>query len=143
MYLATFFVLLFVIFAALLAIGIYLFIQFKDDNFKHTVIEKYKIEYQKYSADNKTKERIDEMQDKLDCCGPTKGDCKPGGSYYDTFRTSCGPKCADREGCATKAIEIFKSNKIILIAVALGIAVIMLLGMIFSMLLCCAIREVA
>jgi hypothetical protein len=40
-----------------------------------------------------------------------------------------------------KMEEMLQKNKLIFAGVVFGIASVMLLGMIFSMLLCCAIRE--
>lgn len=139
--LATFFVFLFIIFAVLLAIGIYAYVKFSKDELEEELAEKLKESYDKYSTNNKTKKEIDEMHERLDCCGPKTGDCKT--TYHAIAVESCGVDCQNREGCIEKAIEVFKSNMVIIVAVVLAIAVIMVLGMIFSMLLCCAIREVA
>merc|ERR1712088_433984 len=47
-----------------------------------------------------------------------------------------------KEGCADKLIAFGEENAIYLLAVAAGVAVIQIIGMIFSMCLCCALKRI-
>uniref|UniRef100_A0A098M1A0 Tetraspanin n=1 Tax=Hypsiglena sp. JMG-2014 TaxID=1550645 RepID=A0A098M1A0_9SAUR len=67
----------------------------------------------------------------FNCCGPS-GKRDP--EYQDT--------CPEEPVACPKAIDDFFKNKMNLIAaIGIGVAVVMIFGMIFSMILCCAIRR--
>lgn len=142
--LATFFVFLFLIFAALLTLGVYAFVKWKQDKggFEDKLADQISKEVGEYETDNKTRVALDTLHKEFHCCGAVKGDFLRAHGVAKTIET-CGKDYESDEGCAKKIMEALTSNLVIVVAVALGIAVIMLLGMIFSMLLCCAIREIA
>ena len=50
--------------------------------------------------------------------------------------------CRATQGCSVKMIEFVEAHVIYLIAVAGGVAVIQLIGMIFSICLCCALKRI-
>ncbi|MEE6477307.1 hypothetical protein FKM82_011467 [Ascaphus truei] len=84
------------------------------------------------------KETLKGIHFALDCCGMTGvgeallSDICPNKSGLATFTA---------ESCPA-ALEKFGNSKLHIIgAVGIGIAVIMIFGMIFSMVLCCAIRN--
>ncbi|XP_062860580.1 CD9 molecule a isoform X2 [Trichomycterus rosablanca] len=138
--LGLFFSFLLLIFTVELAVGIWGFsVQSKvvDD-----VTQFYKQTYDKYKQDKEEalKEILHLIQYGLNCCGPfsTPED-------LETPEETC-PKREGLDVLITKscpdAIEKFFTSKLHIIgAVAIGVGVIMILGMIFSMLLCCAIRK--
>jgi ABC-type transport system involved in multi-copper enzyme maturation permease subunit len=146
--LATFFVFLFLIFLSLLAIGIYVYVVIKPspETLKGDIKKSFKNDVDKYEDDEEAKKRLDLARDEFHCCGAEAGDMK---KKYGVEKA--GRYClayVDSEGCAEKAYEHMKKmeemlqkNKLIFAGVVFGIASVMLLGMIFSMLLCCAIRE--
>lgn len=92
----------------------------------------------KTTGDERLKETLKVIQNGLNCCGPTgvaddiaKDTC-PAGDKFQEFITKSCPEAID---------EVFDSKLHIIGGVGVGIGVIMVFGMIFSMLLCCAIRK--
>ncbi|KAM3832543.1 CD9 antigen [Vipera latastei] len=81
--------------------------------------------------DPKVKSSLKAFHFALNCCGPTG---IPEHDYQDT--------CPENPQPCPKAIEEFFKNKLnVIAAVGIGVAVVMIFGMIFSMILCCAIRR--
>uniref|UniRef100_A0A6Q2X756 Tetraspanin n=1 Tax=Esox lucius TaxID=8010 RepID=A0A6Q2X756_ESOLU len=78
------------------------------------------------------------IQTGLDCCGPT-------GSVIDFAQDTCPPRVGldslITKSCPDAIDEVFDSKLHIIGGVGIAIGVIMVFGMIFSMLLCCAIRK--
>jgi len=134
--LATFFVFLFIIFAVLLAAGIWAIIA-KDD-LKESVTKTLEESVRKYNTDNASKVFMDNVQNNFKCCGSSKG-----GEDYRHFDLDAPESCGknQKQSCDDKLFEYFRDNLVIIAGVAIGIGVVMLLGMVFSMMLCCAIRE--
>ena len=56
----------------------------------------------------------------------------------DTFNQTC----YIFQGCSSQMIDFVEEHVIYLIAVAGGVAVIQLIGMIFSICLCCALKRI-
>lgn len=133
--LATFFVFLTIIFVALLVAGIFVIMGKEKMNYGITESLKEKIAKVK-SGDPEAKKFMKVLQDKLECCGAGNGVI----DYGDYFDNQC-QLINYNTPCATKVYKEFTRNIIIIGGVAIGIAAVMFLGMIFSMLLCCAIRE--
>lgn len=131
--LAIFFFCLFVIFLALLGAGIWAIIKKKD---LKTSVEKtlYKA-IEDYEDKPSAKELMINVQNHFHCCGVKEGVGDYGNKHHDCT-SDLGV------GCAPKLEEFFKENMIIIAGVAIGIGVVMILGMIFSMMLCCAIRDI-
>uniref|UniRef100_A0A6B2F083 Tetraspanin n=1 Tax=Bothriechis nigroviridis TaxID=88079 RepID=A0A6B2F083_BOTNI len=81
--------------------------------------------------DPKVKASLKAFHFALNCCGPV-GIPEP--DYQDT--------CPENPMPCPKAIEDFFKNKLnVIAAVGIAVAVVMIFGMIFSMILCCAIRR--
>ncbi|XP_047678489.1 CD9 molecule a isoform X1 [Tachysurus fulvidraco] len=137
--LGLFFFFLVLIFVVEVAVGIWGFsIQSKvvDD-----VTQFYKETYKKYKEDKQEalRETLHLIQYGLNCCGPFSSE------DADTLEETC-PKREGLDVLITKscpdAIEKFFTSKLHIIGgVGIGIGVIMVLGMIFSMMLLCAIRK--
>ncbi|KFV73033.1 CD9 antigen [Dryobates pubescens] len=133
--LGLFFLFLFVIFALEIAAAIWGFAN------KDKVIEElkdfYKETYNKRSQPA-AKETLKAFQLALDCCGLT-------GSLEQLLMDTCPKKtlieAASVMSCPAAIDDVFNSKLNVIGAVGLGIAVIMIFGMIFSMVLCCAIRR--
>ncbi|NXG18815.1 CD9 protein, partial [Grallaria varia] len=84
------------------------------------------------------KETLTAFQLTLDCCGLT-------GTIDQIFMETCPKKTLAEsitiKSCPAAIDEVFKTKFNVIGAVGLGIAVMMIIGMIFSMILCCAIRR--
>ncbi|XP_014850819.1 PREDICTED: tetraspanin-8 isoform X1 [Poecilia mexicana] len=136
--LGLFFIFLLIIFAAEVAAGIWGLSN--RDKVIEEVTEFYKQTFDNYknTKQEALKETLRLIHFGLDCCGPT-------GSLFDAAKDIC-PK---QEGLAIlvttscpKAIDEVFNNKLHIIGgVGIGIGVIMIFGMIFSMMLCCAIKR--
>lgn len=142
--LGCFFVLLFIIFAVLLGAGIWAVIA--KDEVKSTV--KMVLERQIDQAcdpkepNSKSLNFLNHVQDQFQCCGVN------GITDYKDFLTckaAKGTPCLSEnitDGCLEKTSAWFEQNILIVAGVAIGIAVVLILGMIFSIVLCCAIRDI-
>ncbi|XP_073505414.1 CD9 antigen [Phyllobates terribilis] len=135
--LGLFFAFLLVIFAIEIAAGIWGFAN------KDKVVEElqtfYDQTYDKYkqTQDPALKETLKSIHLALDCCGKVIG--------AETLLSDICPKSGLEQltvqGCPNAIAEIFNKKFHIIGAVGIGIAVVMIFGMIFSMILCCAIRN--
>ncbi|XP_078113028.1 CD9 molecule a isoform X3 [Sander vitreus] len=92
----------------------------------------------KTTGDERLKETLRVIQTGLKCCGPTgtvvgiaKDTCPRGEPLEELITKSC-PDAID---------EVFDSKLYIIGGTGITIGVVMVFGMIFSMLLCCAIRK--
>ncbi|XP_041833108.1 CD9 antigen-like isoform X1 [Melanotaenia boesemani] len=136
--LGLFFLFLLLIFAAEVAAGIW------GLSNRETVVEDitefYKQTYANYqdTKQDALKETLRLIHFGLDCCGPT-------GTVIDSVKDIC-PKQTGLEllvttSCPAAIDEMFNSRLHIIGGVGIGIGVIMIFGMIFSMMLCCAINR--
>lgn len=142
--LGCFFFLLFIIFAVLLGAGIWAVIS-KDE--VRTIVRKVLNKQIQQACDpkvpnSKSVNFLNHVQDQFQCCGVD------GITDYNDF-TNCNVSksepCVAEEinnGCLDKASAWFEQNILIVAGVAIGIAVVLILGMIFSIVLCCAIRDI-
>ncbi|XP_010900308.1 CD9 antigen [Esox lucius] len=120
--LGSFFACLLVIFGAEVAAGVFGFIN-KDKIVKD--VQNYYIK--SYNDDSNSTMIHNSYHNVLNCCGTS---AKP-----------CSESPADTKNCET-GIEEFFNNKLYVIGyVGIGIAGVMIIGMVFSMVLCCAIRN--
>lgn len=131
--LAMFFVLLFIIFAVLLGFGIWAAVA--KDTFKDFTAEILKEGVENYKENP---EFMDSVQEYFHCCGWKNG--------FADYVLDAGqiPKCSldtYLKPCNSELYKWIEDRLVIVAGVAIGFAVKMILGMIFSMLLCCAIRD--
>jgi CD9 antigen len=134
--LATFFVVLFILFAILLGFGIWAAVE--KDKFKDYTRDNLKTAVNNYYKDDEYSTLMDYVQNFFKCCGHTNGNMDyavvgniPSSCHTDSYRKPC-----------SSAFNNWIESKLVVIAgIAIGFAIQMLLGMIFSMLLCCAIRD--
>ncbi|KAK6191494.1 hypothetical protein SNE40_003168 [Patella caerulea] len=136
--LGMFFVCLFIIFAILLGAGIFAVVA--KDNFKDVTGKMLEDAVNGYYTDNtgQSKTFMDTVQTNLECCGSYSGATDY--ALTGDIPESCSGHLAIP--CSGKFNEFMSSNLMIVAGVAIGIAVVLILGMIFSMVLCCAIRDV-
>ncbi|CAG2193068.1 CD9 [Mytilus edulis] len=131
--LVLFFACLFIIFCALLGIGIYMIVA--KDGFQNVVSEVLKKKVTgTCDGDN---EDTNFMQ--FQCCGAN--------GLTDYLPTSCAHPMIcealfDTTGCTAKFSEWIKKNFVVVAGVLFGIALILILGMVFAMILCCAVRDI-
>ncbi|XP_067860892.1 CD9 antigen-like [Heptranchias perlo] len=136
--LGCFFLFLLVIFAVEIAAGIWGFLN-KDKvteevkTFYHSLYDEYR-----KTQEESQKAALIAMQKGLNCCGI-------GGAVEIFIRDTCPSTNTigefTRKSCLTAIEEVFNSKLYIIGAVGIGIGIIMIFGMIFSMVLCCAIRN--
>ncbi|XP_051544095.1 CD9 molecule b isoform X1 [Myxocyprinus asiaticus] len=136
--LGLFFFFLLIIFAAEVAAGIWGLSN--QDKIVSDVQQFYTQTFNNYkdSKQEALRETLRLIQYGLQCCGPT-------GTAFDGATETC-PKKEGLEilvtaSCPDVIKEVFTSRLHIIGGVGIGIGVIMVFGMIFSMLLCCAIRR--
>ncbi|MBN3278354.1 CD9 protein, partial [Polyodon spathula] len=137
--LGLFFTFLLLIFAIEIAAGIWGFSN--KDKVVGEVEEFYKETYKNYilTSQPALKETLKAFQHGLNCCGI-------GGTLEPLVRDTCPETdgilaTLTMQSCPAAINEVFNSKLHIIGGVGIGIAVIMIFGMIFSMVLCCAIRR--
>ncbi|XP_075913384.1 CD9 antigen-like [Petromyzon marinus] len=142
--LGTFFFCLLVVFAAEVAAGIYS-INNKDkipQEFKEYYNSLY-VQYLKDHSDS-IKTALIAFHKGLNCCGA--------GKLSSAFSTLDPGLCPNAKNfleavvnpdmdCNSRIDDIFSQRVYIIAAVGIGVGVVMVFGMVFSMLLCCAIRQ--
>ncbi|KAH0951475.1 hypothetical protein HN011_002049 [Eciton burchellii] len=147
----TFATLLLTVLIIQVAVAIYAFVVLKDiDNIQDFGEIYNKSFFLNYDKDTNDKEIVDSIQKELDCCGST--DYRDFGNIlHRSIPGSCCNKPSDeicepymvtnKRGCAKALEEVFKSACGILGGIALGIAVIELIGIIFALCLANSIRN--
>ncbi|XP_062928543.1 CD9 molecule a [Mobula hypostoma] len=136
--LGCFFMFLLVIFAVEIAAGIWGFLN--KDKVTKEVQDVYNSLYSEYvlNKNESKKAALIAIQKGLDCCGM-------GGILEPLIRGTCPEKSIleelQRRSCPQAIEEIFNGKLYIIGAVGIGIGIVMIFGMIFSMVLCCAIRN--
>lgn len=142
--LGCFFFLLFIIFAVLLGAGIWAVIS-KDEVrsiVKEVLDKQIERACDPKEPNSKSLNFLNHVQEQFQCCG-VNGiiDYKD----FDKCNASSSEPCRAlniNNGCLDKASAWFEQNILIVAGVAIGIAVVLILGMIFSIVLCCAIRDI-
>lgn len=121
--LGSFFACLLIIFGAEVAAGVFGFLN------KDKIIEDVQAFYATTYNENNNSTLITSYQKVLNCCGTKTSSCS---------ETELGTGLED---CETRISDFFNSKLYIIGYVGIGIAGVMIIGMIFSMVLCCAIRN--
>uniref|UniRef100_A0A8C6SV59 Tetraspanin n=1 Tax=Neogobius melanostomus TaxID=47308 RepID=A0A8C6SV59_9GOBI len=136
--LGLFFFFLLIIFAVEVAAGIWGFSN--QSKVVNDITTFYVQTYNNYKTtkDERLKETLKVIQNGLNCCGPTapaddiaKETCPKGDKLQELITKSCPDAIED----------VFASKLHLIGAAGVTIGVIMVFGMVFSMLLCCAIRK--
>lgn len=143
--LGLFFAFLFLIFAILLGAGIWAIVA-KDSmqEMVNSVLLRESKRCCDLGDDGRTRARnfMDLVQRKFECCGATgiiDYGISTAGCLTEKYVPCDGVHTTT--GCTQKLFDFFANSLLIIAGVAIGIAVILILGMIFSMVLCCAIRD--
>ncbi|XP_029689997.1 CD9 antigen-like [Takifugu rubripes] len=118
--LGSFFACLLIIFGAEVAAGVFGFLN------KEKIIEDVQNFYSSTYDKNNTSTLIMSYQKILNCCGTTSNPCTDATATKD---------------CESEIKNFFNHKLYIIGYVGIGIAGVMIIGMIFSMVLCCAIRN--
>lgn len=127
--LASFFACLLVIFGAEIAAGVFGFIN------KEQIVEEVQKFYSSSLSDttNVNASAITQIYHlTLNCCG---------GSDPEISTALCGETTEEPRDCLTAITTFFNEKLHIIGYIGIGIAGVMILGMVFSMVLCCAIRN--
>ncbi|XP_029358743.1 tetraspanin-2a [Echeneis naucrates] len=127
--LASFFACLMIIFGAEIAAGVFGFIN------KEKIVEEVQKFYSTSFADssNSNSTAIALIYHKtLNCCG---------GSIPEVSDELCVDAARDTQNCLSAITDFFNEKLHIIGYVGIGVAGVMIIGMIFSMVLCCAIRN--
>lgn len=119
--LGSFFACLLIIFGAEIAAGVFGFLN------KDKIIGDVQSFYTTAYSENSNSTMITSYQKALNCCG--------------TKANPCFDQDPDTKDCETGIQDFFNSKLYIIGYVGIGIAGVMIIGMIFSMVLCCAIRN--
>ncbi|XP_075945144.1 CD9 molecule a isoform X1 [Anarhichas minor] len=136
--LGLFFFFLLIIFAIEVAAGIWAFSN--QSKVVNDITTFYVQTYNKFkdTEDERLKETLRVIQTGLNCCGPA-------GSVVESAKDTC-PRGDPLEeliakSCPDAIDDVFDSKLHVIGGVGITIGVVMVFGMIFSMLLCCAIRK--
>ncbi|XP_045928587.1 CD9 antigen-like [Micropterus dolomieu] len=129
--LGLFFLFLLIIFSLEVSAGIWGFSN--KDRVVEDVKKFYKEIYNNYQTTKQEalKETLFVIHFGLNCCEPT-------GMQKDAVEDTC-PKKTGLESCPDAIAEMFNNKLHIICGVSIGIGVIMIFGMVFSIMLCCAI----
>ncbi|XP_036375681.1 CD9 antigen-like isoform X1 [Megalops cyprinoides] len=136
--LGLFFFFLLIIFAVEVAAGIWGLSN--QEKIVNDITEFYKRTFENYKATKQEvlKETLRLIQYGLDCCGIT-------GTIFDGAKDTCpkqeGLELLITKSCPAAIDEVFNSKLHIIGGVGIGIGIVMIFGMLFSMMLCCAIRK--
>ncbi|XP_076848983.1 CD9 molecule a isoform X2 [Brachyhypopomus gauderio] len=138
--LGLFFFFLLLIFAVEVAAGIWGFSN--QSNVVHDITQFYRQTYNDYkdTKQDALKETLRLIQQGLNCCGPSSS-LEDSQVLEDTCPKKEGLDVLITKSCPDAIDEVFNSKLHIIGGIGIGIGVIMIFGMVFSMMLCCAIRK--
>jgi len=137
-FLVCFFTIILVLFVAEIAGAVYIFV--KKDTIRDQIAVWYKEQLvNKYDEVEEVRKQLDQIQSTSNCCGAT------GCTDYNN-RTKGPPescKCGEgvKPGCSNQAFDTISKHIVIVAAIAIGVLGVELLAMIFSCILCTAIRN--
>ncbi|XP_072511478.1 tetraspanin-8 [Notamacropus eugenii] len=126
-----------------------------EDSFKETFQEQVK-SLTLEGADHETfRNSLEKVQKEFKCCGLVDG-AADWGRYFDQYSASClctnvtnakdicttyNGKQVYKQACGDAIIDFLKKNLMVVAGIAFGVAVIEILGMVFSMVLYCQIGK--
>ncbi|TPP56617.1 Tetraspanin [Fasciola gigantica] len=139
----SFFLFVFFCFTLLMAAGLWAVAwSSKLDDYLYRYLEKQVVNYREHETQNESTKLMDFLQRKYTCCGvssaadygskPVPRSCGESASVYSKL-----------SGCHAVLVEVCKSNLSLICGIGIGFALIMILGMVCSMMLCCALREIS
>ncbi|MBN3277091.1 CD9 protein, partial [Polyodon spathula] len=129
--LGLFFACILVIFAAEVAAGVFGFLN--KDMIVKEIQDVYVSAVENFNQDYSSNHTLTVFHEALKCCGDGKSD----------KNTNVHKTCTehDNKSCVAAIEEFFNGKLYIIGYVGIGIAGVMIIGMVFSMVLCCAIRN--
>lgn len=136
-----FFLFVFLCFTLLMAAGLWAIAwSSKVSFYLYRYIEDQVVKYRESEPDNESTKVMDFLQRKFACCGvksvadyaprPVPKSCS-GTSTHQYFLS----------GCHDVLVEVCQSNLSLICGIGIGFALILISGMVFSLMLCCALRE--
>uniref|UniRef100_UPI00358F512B CD9 antigen-like isoform X2 n=1 Tax=Myxine glutinosa TaxID=7769 RepID=UPI00358F512B len=136
--LGSFFICLLVVFAAEIAAGIWGFMN--KDQIPEDITKFYTRLYDDYKRNSTpaNKAPIVTFHKAFDCCGLSKTS-STSSSIYST-EDICTSKAKNKD-CKKEIKEIFTTKVYIIAFIGISMGVVMIFGMIFSMALCCSVRN--
>lgn len=145
--LTTYGVILLVFFILQVAIGVFAYLQIKDENqFRSLIRNDLQNTFNKYSTDTVSKERFDLLQYSVHCCGVTSfldwGVNVPPSCCKDK-NPQCSPLSLDlyRTGCTEKVFTSVKDNVKNIAIIVIALSATELIAAIFSFCLSSSIRN--
>lgn len=132
--LITFFILLSIIFVILLTAGVVAVLS--KDKMEEYIRGRLEKAVHNYDNDSKSRSLMDFVQANFKCCGATKLGAK---DYGEMAPSSCANYVTP---CPDSVYFELSQNLVIIAGVTIGIAVVVLMGMAFSLTLCCAVRSI-
>ncbi|RUS84353.1 hypothetical protein EGW08_007885 [Elysia chlorotica] len=136
--LGAFFVFLFIIFAVLLGFGIWA--AASKDSFREYTEDMLEEGVNKYYTDDKQRAFMDSTQNYFKCCGWDKGADDYEKGVDKGAPLSCESGTYDKP-CNDEFFKWVENRLVLIAAVAISVALVLILGMAFSIILCCAIRD--
>ncbi|XP_037616243.1 F-box only protein 15-like isoform X1 [Sebastes umbrosus] len=142
--LLLFFISLLVIFILLLALGILGAVDQKK--VKDWVKERLEKFTPLVSQPEDVKKDLKALQKELKCCGLVNGASDWGPTSPESCRcnateTNCGPSAIYTTPCSTQVIKLMEKNMEVVLGIAFAIAILLIFGMVFSMILYCQIGK--
>ncbi|XP_075967848.1 tetraspanin-8-like [Anarhichas minor] len=141
--LLMFFISLLVIFILLLALGILGAVE--EKKVKDWVKERLETITPLSTQTEDVKADLEKLQAELKCCGLVKGpadwDTVPDSCRCNATETDCKPADIYQTPCSTKIIELMEKHMKVVLGIAFAIAILLIFGMVFSMILYCQIGK--
>ncbi|KAL5113109.1 CD9 antigen [Taenia crassiceps] len=139
--LMAFFFSIFLCFSLLMAAGLWAVAwQPRLPVYLHNSLEKLVRSYKMDSNPDDIK-LLDFVQNKFVCCGALG----VGDYWASRVPSTCGSTIAEqtqRPGCQPRILQSAQENLSTMTGIGIGFGVIMICGMVFSLMLCCALREI-
>uniref|UniRef100_UPI0037E95EB4 tetraspanin-8-like n=1 Tax=Semicossyphus pulcher TaxID=241346 RepID=UPI0037E95EB4 len=142
--LLLFFISLLIIFILLLAAGILGAVGTdKVNNWLKERLEKFT---PLSTQPDNVKADLEKLQSELECCGLLKGESDWAGKVPNSCRcnateSDCKPGTIHAQPCAEKIVELMEKNMEIVLGIAFAIAILLIFGMAFAMVLYCQIGK--
>jgi len=138
--LSTYGSILILIFVLQIALGIFAFVQISDKNdLENKIANQIRILFTKYDSNNEAREVVDLIQQNFHCCGTT------GPSFWgQTVPRSCYADSSNQPfnvGCSNVVPEFLWNSIKVVGIVALGVAVVEVIGAVLALCLSGCIRE--
>ncbi|XP_051911084.1 tetraspanin-8-like [Hippocampus zosterae] len=140
--LILFFASLLLVFILLLAAGIVGAVA--ENKVKEWVKERLQ-KFMPLSAHPEIREDLERLQRELGCCGLVNGasdwDVIPDSCRCSASDPQCGPDKVYAAPCSARIVRLLEKNMEVVIGIAFAIAVLLIAGMVFSMILYCQITK--